>query len=106
MPHNGAAIEDERVERAFGSTVAFYPRARNIASDVDRVRLLPLSRCGGVAREGLRAAARGVFSHNRVPLRVPMAGSPLRLPSREIVHIFAGHDRADPETHMRLSTAA
>jgi hypothetical protein len=32
MPHNGAAIEDERVERAFRSTVAFYPRARNIAS--------------------------------------------------------------------------
>jgi len=32
MPHNGGAIEDERVERVFRSTVAFYPRARNIAS--------------------------------------------------------------------------
>lgn len=36
MPHNDGAIEDERVERAFRSTVAFYPRGSDIAS-VERV---------------------------------------------------------------------
>ncbi|WP_157768525.1 hypothetical protein [Burkholderia ambifaria] len=109
MPHNDGAIEEERIERVFRSTVAFYPRARNIASAERMLTTRARCRFRGAAlfaRAGLRAMALDGFSHNRVPLRVPMAGSRRRLPLREIVHMFAGHDRAGPETQIRVSIAA